>query len=271
MIRLLGALMSMDVLHHAAPPSADSLREQWRTASARSTWLRPGDWYHPAVDALVEALCEHRDVAPSAERLGRARGEGGVSIGETLDDVACLYRARGLDPDLELLRAVSVGWVDGYESMPVYPQVYDPESGLATVPYLVHRLREVYGASARSGAALPLAATEGRRHGLLVIDVAVDGLGVWQRVAQSAAMGRALTETFGEGHPMAALGTGEFVALTTRSPDEGDLHAELRARIDRAAEALGVSAILRRPPRIWMEPLPPTHTGAVNLLRDLQR
>src|SRR5674476_923170 len=35
---------------------ATTLREQWRTESIESVWLRPGDWYHPAIDALTEAL-----------------------------------------------------------------------------------------------------------------------------------------------------------------------------------------------------------------------
>ncbi len=81
-------------------------------------------------------------------------------------------------------------------------EVLDPESGLATTQYLVHRLRETYGAAERAG----LDAT--RTHGLLVVDVALDDLTGWQRFARSAAMGRALTHTFGEGHPWRRWATG---------------------------------------------------------------
>lgn len=255
----------MDLLHGYATPAPDALREHWRAASLESVWLRPGDWYHPAVDALTEAVCERRDVTPAAERLGRARGEAGVGIGEAIDDVACLYRAHAREPDLELLRAVAVGWTEGYESVPVTPEVLDPESGLATTQYLVHRLRETYGVAQRAG--VPPAET----HGLLVVDVALDELTGWQRFARSAAMGRALTQTFGDGHPMASLGNGLFVVLGERSSDDDALRSELRHRIDRTGLALGVTAILRRPPRLWFEPLPRTHAGVVDLLHTLER
>jgi len=256
--------MYMDHLHGYAVPAPDALRERWHAASVESVWLRPGDWYHPAVDALAEAVCERRDVTAAAERLGRARGEAGVGIGEAIDDVACLYRTHDRTPDLELLRAVAVGWTEGYEAMPVTPEVLDPESGLATTQYLVQRLRETYGVAERAGVAA------GETHGLLVVDVALDELTGWQRFARSAAMGRALTQMFGDGHPMASLGNGLFVVLGERGADHG-LRSELRHRIERTGLALGVTAILRRPPRLWTETLPPSHAGAVDLLHTLQR
>ena len=264
----LGRLVHMDHFHagYAVPADApETLRDAWRAASVASVWLRPGDWYHPAVDALTEALCERRDATPAAERLGRARGEAGVGIGEAIDDVACLYRSSDSAPDLELLRAVAVGWAEGYETMPISPDVLDPESGLATTQYLTHRLRETYDQARRTG--IPVM----RSHGLLVVDVALDELSGWQRLARSAAMGRALTQTFGEGHPMATLGNGLFVVLRERDTDDEWLRTELRHRIERTGLALGVSAILRRPPRLWTEPLPATHAAAVQLLGTLQR
>jgi hypothetical protein len=147
----------------------------------------------------------------------------------------------------------------------VAPEVLDPESGLATTQYLVHRLRETYGAAERAG----LDAT--RTHGLLVVDVALDDLTGWQRFARSAAMGRALTYTFGEGHPMASMGNGLFVVLGERDADDDVLRTVLRHNIERTGLALGVTAILRRPPRVWLEPLPRTHSAAVQLLDALQR
>ncbi|WP_229242848.1 hypothetical protein [Cellulosimicrobium marinum] len=257
----------MDQLHGYTAPTAgpESLRDRWRSESLATVWLRPGDWYHPACDALSEALCDGLDVTPAAERLGRVRSEAGVGIGEAIDDVACLYRAHDRAPDLELLRAVAVGWAEGYDATPVSPEVLDPESGLATPQYLAQRLRETYGAARRSGTDVA------RTHRLLVVDVAVDDLTGWQRFARSAAMGRALTQTFGEGHPMASLGNGVFVVLSERDGDDDGIRAELRHRIERTGLALGVSAILRRPPRLWTEPLPPTHPHAVELLHSLQR
>ncbi|WP_255371887.1 hypothetical protein [Cellulosimicrobium sp. CUA-896] len=245
--------------------AAETLRDAWRETSVASVWRRPGDWYHPAVDALTEAMCDERDVTPAAERLGRARGESGVGIGETIDDVVCLCRAQDDAPGVDLLRAVAVGWAEGYETTPLAPDVLDPESGLPTTQYLTHRLRETYGRAERTGVPVP------RSHGLLVVDVALDDLTGWQRFARSAAMGRALTQTFGEGHPMASLGNGHFVVLGERDADDEWLRTELRHRIERTGLSLGVSAILRRPPRLWTEPLPGTHAAAVELLSTLQR
>ena len=258
-------LIYMDLLHGYTVPAPERVRERWRHASAASIWLRPGDWYHPAVDALVEALCEERDGTPAAERLGRVRAEAGVGIGEAIDDVVCLYRTHDREPVVELLRAVAVGWSEGYEATPVTPEVLDPESGLATAQYLVHRLRETYGVAQRAGEDAT------RTHGLLVVDVALDDLTGWQRFARSAAMGRALTHTFGDGHPMASLGNGLFVVLGERGADEDGLRTVLRHNIERTGLALGVTAILRRPPRVWVEPLPRTHAAAVDLLDALQR
>ncbi|MBD5786031.1 hypothetical protein IF650_07540 [Cellulosimicrobium terreum] len=255
----------MDHLHDLVVLPPGDLRDLWRASSAESVWLRPGDWYHPAVDALVEAVVEQRDAAPAAERLGLARGESGVGIGETIDDVACLYAAHGRVPDHAALRGAAIGWAEAYDAQAVAPDVVDPESGLATIPYLVHRLRETYGAALRSGECVSTS------HGLVVVDVAVDDLAGWQRFARSAAMGRALTQTFGDGHPMASLRNGMFAVLAERSADSAQIDAELRLRIERTGISLGVSAILRRPPRIWLEPLPTSHLGAVALLDHLQR
>ena len=53
---------------------ATTLREQWRTETIESVWLRPGDWYHPAIDALTEALVAGMPAAAAAYRLGQVRG-----------------------------------------------------------------------------------------------------------------------------------------------------------------------------------------------------
>ena len=258
-------LIYMDHLQGYAVPATDAVRERWRRASADSVWLRPGDWYHPAVDALVEALCEERDATPAAERLGRARPAAGRASGEATDDAGGPYRAHDREPVVDLVRGVAVGWSEGYEANPVAPEVLDPESGLATTQYLVHRLR------APPAPPLPPGRDATHTHGRLGADGALDDLPGWQRFARSAAMGRALTHTFGEGHPMASIGNGLFVVLGERDADDAMVRTVLRHNIERMGLALGVTAILRRPPRVWLEPLPRTHTAAVQLLDTLQR
>src|SRR5688500_2242933 len=94
---------------------ASTLREQWRTETVESVWLRPGDWYHPAVDALTEALSAGSSAAGAAARLGEVRGAAGVGIAETLDDLGVLYRLVGRDPGLEVIRALCEGWAGAIE------------------------------------------------------------------------------------------------------------------------------------------------------------
>ena len=70
--------------------AAVSLRERWHESTLIDVWLRPGDWYHPAVDALTEAIEHGTSPLPAARRLGEVRGQSGVGIGEGLDDLAVL-------------------------------------------------------------------------------------------------------------------------------------------------------------------------------------
>jgi hypothetical protein len=247
------------------PRQSDDVRELWRATSLAEVWLRPGDWYHPAVDALVEAVDEGRSPEAAAQRLGSARGAAGVGIGEALDDVTCLFRATGRPLDVAALRATAIGWVHGRESLPEVSSVHDPATGLPTSQYLAERLRETYGVAALSGTDVTLT------HCLLVVDVAVDGLDAWQRMSRSAAVGRTLDQVFGEGHPMAAVSDGVFAVLGERGDAMSRVARAVRRVVERNAEILGLVEAVRRPTRVWVERLPATHEGAVQLLRALDR
>jgi hypothetical protein len=240
-------------------------RERWRTASLTDVWLRPGDWYHPAVDAVVEAVADGRSPEAPAHRLGVARSSAGIGLDETLEDVACLYRAVGAPVDVDVVRGAALGWVQGREREPTLSGVRDPATGLPTVDYLGERLRETYGRA--TGAALPVSET----HCLVVVDVAVDELDAWQRMARAASVGRTLDQVFGSGHPMASLSDGVFAVLCERSPDVARLSQSVRRIIERNAQILGVAGTLRRPVRVWLERLPSSHAAAVDLLQHLRR
>jgi len=241
--------------HGRLPPleaPAQRLRDRWRDESLAAVWLHDGDWYHPAVDALVEGIVEQRDVTGAAERLGRARAQLGVGIGEAMDDITCLYAVNAADAEPQVLRAVSVGWVAGNEAAPAPVGLVDPWSGLPTLDYLLLRLRETYGEAARQGKDVTTT------HALVVVDVAVAQLTSFQRLARAAAMGAVMTDAFGDGHPMAVAVPGVYAALVPRDDELGARVRELRAAVDRAAEERGVSAVVRRPPRVWVEGLPPS-------------
>ena len=241
------------------------LRERWRATSLASVWIRPGDWEHPAAEALAEALAEGRGVIAPAERLGAARAGVGAGIAEALDDVACLYAAFGRPADVGALRAAAIGWVGERERVPYQIATRDPTADLPTGEYLGERLRETYGVAQRSST------TAASSHCLLVLDVGLDNLDIWQRLARSAAIGRTLHQVFGEGHPMAAVGDGTFVVLCERGPSTAELGQSLRRVVERNAEVLGLTTEVRRPTRVWVERLPETHTDAVRLLDHLAR
>ncbi len=249
----------------AGTPGSAGLRERWRAASLADVWLRPSDWYHPAVDAVVDAVEAGRGPAAAAQRLGAARGAAGVGIGEALDDLTCLYRALGEPVDPEAMRAMAVGWSEGHETGPSKGVVRDPATGLPTVEYLGERLRETYGHAERDGT------SAGELACLVVLDVALDDLDAWRRMARSATVGRTLDQVFGDGHPMAVLTDGLYVVLCPRSQGTPQLAQTLRRVVEKNAEILGLASAMRRPTRVWVEQLPPSHADAVDLLSQLGR
>ncbi|HEY3438649.1 MAG TPA: hypothetical protein VGK35_13255 [Actinotalea sp.] len=244
---------------------ASTLREQWRAETVESVWLRPGDWYHPAVDAITEALSSGTSACAAAGRLGDVRGAAGVGIAETLDDLAVPYRLIGQEPTLDVVRALCEGWAGAIEGAPVQASCIDPESGLPTLEYLAVRLAETYGA-ARKHAHHAFVT-----HCLVLVDVAAEDLTPWRRMARSAAMGRALTSALTPGHPMAALGGGAFAILVARDWDLGEAVRRMRTQVNQEAANLQITELLRQPPRIWIEPLPESHDRAVDLLNHLRR
>lgn len=251
---------------HREAGSPDDVRDLWRASSVASVWLRPADWYHPAVDALIEAVVAGDDGAPAAERLGEARAESGVGISETIDDLTCLYDALGIDgPPLPLVRSACEGWAAGQASGPVLTHCIDPDSGLPTSQYLGVRLSETYGVADRTGR------SASDTHALLFADVESRPLAPWSRIVRSAVVGQALVLAFGEGHPMAALGGGVFAVLVERGPDLGVTAMELRGRLAEHARSMGAQDLVREPPRVWLEPLPETRMQAVELLDHLRR
>lgn len=258
---MLSSLVTTSGPDTSAPPP--QLRELWRSESAETVWLRPSDWYHPAVDALVEAVQEGLVPVSVAERLGEVRGADGVGIHEAIDDLTCLYRSLGnSEPPLELVRALCAGWASAQASAAVLGTCIDPESGLPTREYLIVRLGELYGASQRQGT------TPSGTHALILVDVATAGGSPWTRMACAAALGAALADVYGDGHPMAAVGTGLFAVLAERGDDLGAQVIRLRQRIGDQAATFDIPQLAQQPPRIWIESLPSTHDAATMLLMN---
>lgn len=247
-------------------PGSPALLQRWESASIDTVWLRPGDWYTPATEALVEALEARLDTAPAAYRLGQARSAAGVGITEAIDDMAVLFRAAGFESaPIRSIRALCEGWTAGTIPTMDAPAMTDAESGLGTGEYLTQRLAEVYGAAAR------LDQRVNETYALVIVDVAVENSDPWQRMARNAATGAALRGTYGEGHPMARLGDGLYAVLVERGETLGTGLASLREHLGEHALALKVNSLMRQPPRVWIESLPGTHAYACELVESLQR
>jgi hypothetical protein len=236
----------------AAP---QALRARWHEESLGSVWLRPADWYHPAVDALAVAILGGGDAVERAHALGRARGDDGVGVGEALDDLACLFRVTSSsEPPLHLVRALVQGWADAQAGLVATGAAVDAATGLPTRGYLVVRLAEQYAGPAPRG-------------DLLVVDVAVADQPRWASSVRAAAVGGALVDTFGSGHPMATIGGGVFAVLVRPADDAVEPRvAELRVRVAHAARRLAVDELMRQPPRARVVPLPELYDDAVALL-----
>lgn len=244
----------------------EGLRERWRQRSVGSVWRRPSDWYHPAVDALAGAVLHDEDPAAPAWDLGRARGECGVGIGEAIDDLVCLYRSTGrAEPPMDAVRALNEGWADAQAELVVTGSCVDAETGLPTQQYLGVRLAEAYLAAEQRDV------DPAQLHGLAVVDVAAGHVTGLLRAARSAAVGAALRSAFGTGHPMATLGGGVFVVLTDTHDDLDARIAALRGDIAARSRDVDVRVATRQPVRVWHEPLPGTHAGALHRLSVLAR
>jgi hypothetical protein len=248
------------------PPGAEELLERWRLGSLDAAWSRPSDWYDPAVDALVEAVAERRDAVPAADRLGRARAAVGVGLTEALDDLAALYLAAGTsEPPLPVVRALAEAWVDAGVSPVRSRACEDPLTGLATASYLRLRMKETYARAARTH--VPASLT----HCLVVLDAQLAEAHPWQRMARACVLGAAMAEVFDGGDPLAALPGGRFVALARRDEELNPALARLRDAVEDRVGRAGLGVVVRRPPRIWVEGLPPDAQVALLMLDELER
>ncbi len=241
------------------PSQPSRLLERWRDESVASVWRRPSDWYHPTVDDLALALLLRDDPVPAAARLGYARGDAGVGVAETIDDLACLYRTTtGAQPPLEVLRALCTGWADAQAGGVALALGLDAGSGLPAADYLWLRLAECYPPDGPTGR-------------LLVIDVAAGAPDGLSRLARSAAVGASLREVFGPARAMASLGSGVFVVLLDDDEEHDEPTARLRVLVDEHVVGLGIQEVTRRPLRCWVEPVAATHEAATRRLSQLAR
>lgn len=255
----------MGMTHHEPHAHAEELHllDTWRTRALDSVWRHPGDWSHPATEAVVEAFVSGADPAEAVRRLGEARAHAGVAMSETIDDLMCLFRALALPAEPELVREIAIGWATGIE---VEPQTgcTDPVTGLRTRGYLVARMQELYDA--------PEGARPWDAHALLVLDVRLDGASTTTRFRTGAIVGSVLLDVLGAGHPSAQLRPGLFAMLVDRVSAPRTVTAG-RARGDHVTATRfvtpGKEPQLRAPARTWLEQLPDDGSLCPSLVESL--
>ena len=240
----------------AAYADVQDIRERWREASLAAGWAFPGDWWTPAVEALVEAVREAAPLEPPSAELGRSRAAAGVELNEVFDDLDALFTELPGDADdcRGVIRAAALGWADVTCSMLAASACEDPLSRLTTAAYLRTRLGELYREASRGGT------QAGRTHALVVVRAdqraGLAGLTGGLRLAES------LRAVFSGGETLCAAGRSHTLALVQREPSLAGRIAALRALF---------GELEQRILRIWVEALPPGYPAALRLLDDFAR
>jgi hypothetical protein len=268
----------------------DDLRTAWEQAALVAGWAQPRDWWCGEVDAVCEAVAERRDVLGAFSRLGRARAEAGVGLGETLDDIAALYAelAQPAAPST-VVRTLAEAWVEvGFEMLRV-GTCEDPLTGLTSAAHLRTRLAEVYREAERGGESVHA------RYALVVVPTGLDGVARWDGLFRRLALGECLRSVFSGGETLAELGPSVVVGLVPRTPMLAAMVESLRRRLvelttgtpgrggrggrggthggsARGARRTGFGVLGEgAPPRVWVEGLPDGLPEAYGVVEDLAR
>jgi len=227
-------------------PDPAALRDSWLQRSLNSGWLTADDWHNPAVDAVTQAIACRSEpgLLQACGRLGRARGQAGVGIAETISDLGALFQAldRG-DPPLRLISSTAEGWAEEGMAQHLDGSCEDPLTGLATVAYLRTRIGEVYREAADFGTSVA------RSHRLVVVSLP-GRQDPWRRLAGSILLGNDLRDAFPGGDTISQVatpGTGPGAGIALVRADD-----RMPARYARLRRDVAV----RDGARIQMTPLP---------------
>jgi hypothetical protein len=173
--------------------------------------------------ARFAAAVDEGDPDVAALAIGRMRGEYGVGISPSLDDLEAVHRiVLGTDPSFSLIRDYADAWAEGALGALLARGALDQRSGLATTDYLATRLRD-------------LARTGGDAERVLVLsDPPVPPVPRLAAFLRSAKVARELSASFPEAETPVGIGDGaRIVAIVPR--DDG-----FEAHLSRARIAVGV-------------------------------
>jgi hypothetical protein len=238
-----------------------SLVDDWRRASLSSAWSRTEDWWAPAIDAVADAILgDSGDARAACEALGSQRAASGVFLDEARADVMIAGQIAGLSSasTAELVDGLTLGWVDRTLDTFFTSTCVDPMTELATLPYLMTRLSELY---ASATARTVLVADE---HAFVVVQV-LAASDLLQSEMQMIIIQSALRDTFPAGETLARIGPNTAVAVVSRAePALRDALAHLRIVLEQARSADQI-----RRNRMWLERLPRQRDSLPALIRQL--
>lgn len=126
---------------------ATPLFSSWQERSSLSAHVT--EWDSPAVERVCIAFDSGDDPCEALRQLGSERALAGADLEATFADLDDMCSALGLvQPPVEMVRAVSTGWVDGYETTIALRTCVDPLTGLPTAAYFSVRLGEIFAGHA---------------------------------------------------------------------------------------------------------------------------
>jgi hypothetical protein len=238
-----------------AESRSERLRTRWLSASLRAGWPDVASWHVPEVDLLVESALHGQELTPVVAILAEHRASLGAGLDDTLRDLRALCEllvAEGTPPPdpYGVAQRAAVAWQRGALGT-VGQACVDPLTGLATDGHLVRLLDEVYQRATATG--------ERWDEVLVLVEWPPAGcspnhLGARLTAAQVA------RKWFAAGQPVARLGGYAMAVLSPVTLVPSDL-GPLRRDVE---TALGGCV----PVRARTLPLPPTLTGAVDLVAD---
>lgn len=245
----------------SAPELTSRLVDRWCAASLAAGWATPGRWWHPTVDAVVEAVVDDTDHVAACADLAARRAADGATLAETLDDLGALFDAARLgSPPFATVRAVALAWATEARGRIEAAGCIDPRHGLCTVAYLDARLAELYREAQRVGH------SPAETHALVVVELAgPDDGDPWDTSLRMSDVAQCLRTVFDGGQILGVAGPGRAVAVVSRACD-------LPRTVDNLRELLAEwrpPGVGSESPRIWVEGLPKARAEAGRLLGSL--
>jgi hypothetical protein len=236
-------------------PRVADLASVWCRTSRERLGLSRQQWYHPAVQEVLDSLDLGLDLTWPLARLGEARAAAGVSLRTTLEDLDVLAGLLPVEPAFSLDRlsaaaAVADAWLEAAPTG-AEPACVDAFTGLMTSHFLRGRLEQVY----RNGAQLGVSAPSS--YVLVVVHLVTNPVSGFATMAQRLRAANALRACFPSADTLAVIEPSVLTALVEApsNVDEwiGALEAELPDQL------------------VWVERLPEAPADAVALVDELTR